>query len=251
MLSPRTARVRVLAHTTLNMPELDSYLNVEHLTTPEKANTSTLIEAAGRVCYSSFSKPSPGTTGAYIRKLLEQGHGSVLEHYSISFIITGISRSCSHEIVRHRAGWSYSQQSQRYVDANKMGYVVPPAIEENPNAREALEKVVEGSIKTYQLLHTALRGSSVTPYTHKQILEAARAVLPNCTSTELVATGNVRAIRHFIEMRSTEHADAEIRRVAYLMYCRALETIPECFEDYAVEELPDGSFVLDTPFRKV
>lgn len=87
-----------------------------------------LIEAAGRVCYMSFAKPRPGGNAAYIGHILEVGHGSVLEHEVFNFILTGVSRSFTHELVRHRAGFGYSQLSQRYVDEKDTEFVVPPAL---------------------------------------------------------------------------------------------------------------------------
>ena len=85
-----------------------------------------LVEGAGRLCYMSFNTPRPGGNAAYIKHILEAGHGSVLEHAVWNFIITGVSRSLTHELVRHRAGLAYSQLSQRYVDESDVGFVLPP-----------------------------------------------------------------------------------------------------------------------------
>ena len=87
-------------------------------------------KTAGRVCYMSFAKPRPGGNHAYLNHILEVGHGSVLEHAVWCLVITGVSRSLTHELVRHRAGFSYSQLSQRYVDESVAEYVEPDAIGE-------------------------------------------------------------------------------------------------------------------------
>src|SRR6516165_10208675 len=91
-----------------------------------------LAEVAGRVCYMSFAKPRPGGNATYLEHILEVGHGSVLEHAVWSFVFTGVSRTLTHELVRHRAGWAYSQLSQRYVDESVAEYVEPDCIADNP-----------------------------------------------------------------------------------------------------------------------
>ena len=91
-----------------------------------------LVEVAGRLCYTSYARPRPGGNATYIGHILEVGHGSVLEHAVFNFIITGVSRSFTHELVRHRAGWSYSQLSQRFVDESACAFVEPDAIAEDP-----------------------------------------------------------------------------------------------------------------------
>jgi len=92
-----------------------------------------LTEVAGRVCYMSFAKPRPGGNHAYLNHILEVGHGSVLEHAVWNFVFTGVSRSLTHELVRHRAGMGYSQLSQRYVDESIAEYVEPPCIANTPS----------------------------------------------------------------------------------------------------------------------
>src|SRR4029077_13196847 len=91
-----------------------------------------LIETAGRVCYMSFQRPRPGGNRAYIGHLLEVGHGSVLEHAVFNLLITGVSRSLTHELVRHRAGFGYSQLSQRFVDESACEFVEPGPIADDP-----------------------------------------------------------------------------------------------------------------------
>src|SRR6516225_8066446 len=114
----REPTVYLVGRQVVNDAEIDRFLadhGVAWQTDTEQAGES-LTEIAGRLCYMSFARPRPGGNQAYLGHILEVGHGSVLEHAVWSFIFTGISRSCSHELVRHRAGWAYSQLSQRYVD---------------------------------------------------------------------------------------------------------------------------------------
>src|SRR5580704_5963450 len=119
-----------------------------------------ITETAGRVCYLSFAKPRPGGNSTYLTHIKEVGHGSVLEHAVWNFIITGISRSCSHELVRHRAGWAYSQLSQRYVDESVAEYVEPDIIANDPELHavwlEAVGQAHAAYVKLVELLNTKL-----------------------------------------------------------------------------------------------
>ncbi len=141
----------------------------------------------------------------------------MLEHASVSFYITGVSRSCTHELIRHRH-FSYSQLSQRYVPEYESQVVVPPGMEDDPELREILTAAADASRATYTELLTKLEAKFADQpnavLRRKQARQAARAVLPNATETRIVVTGNYRAWRHFIAMRASEHADVEIRRLA-------------------------------------
>src|SRR5690349_20987219 len=123
----REPAVYLVGRQTIDPAELDRFLadhGVSWQTDTEVAGEH-LTEAAGRVCYMSFARPRPGGNKAYLDHILEVGHGSVLEHAASNVIFTGISRSCTHELVRHRAGWGFSQLSQRYVDESVAEYVEP------------------------------------------------------------------------------------------------------------------------------
>ncbi|MCK8675031.1 FAD-dependent thymidylate synthase [Rhodococcus sp. NPDC003382] len=212
-----------------------------------------LVEFAGRACYQSWSKPNPrtATNAGYIRHLIDVGHLSVLEHSSASFYITGISRSCTHELIRHRH-FSYSQLSQRFVPGGDTPVVVPPAIEGD----EELERLFLAAAETSRAAYTELLGALDEKLSHvpagplraKRVREAARSVLPNATETRVVVTGNYRAWRHFIAMRATEHADVEIRRLAVECLRRLQEVAPNVFGDFAVTTLPDGTEVAASQF---
>src|SRR3954469_23541243 len=115
----------------------------------EASDGERIAEFAGRLCYMSQHNPAGRTTAEYLRNILRQGHGSVFEHASYVMLIEGISRSCSHELVRHRAGWGYSQLSQRYVDESHAAFVMPPAIQGDPALEAAWTRQVEQAQAAY------------------------------------------------------------------------------------------------------
>jgi thymidylate synthase (FAD) len=209
-----------------------------------------LVEIAGRLCYMSFAKPRPGGNKAYIDHILEVGHGSVLEHAVYSMIFTGVSRSLTHELVRHRAGMSYSQLSQRYVDESDCAFVVPPSITLESESGAWWASCVGRALGQYQAMIESLemRFADITDKTlkRKKIRETARAVLPNCTETKIFVTGNARAWRHFLELRGSIHADAEIQRLAIAVLSVLQAESPNLFGDYTVTD--QG---IETKWRKV
>jgi thymidylate synthase (FAD) len=206
-----------------------------------------LIEFAGRNCYGSWDRPNPktATNADYISHIISIGHRSVVEHSTASFYITGISRSLTHELVRHRVGWSYSQRSQRYVDESAAAIVEPDVISAHPHLHAALERAVNVAQDAYSELVAGLEevfaDEPNRTLRRKQARQAARAVLPNATETHIVATATFTAWRHFVAMRATEFADVEIRRVA-IMCLRELQRIaPNVFGDFTITALADGT----------
>ena len=211
-----------------------------------------LVEFAGRACYQSWSKPNPktATNAGYLRHIIDVGHFSVLEHATVSFYITGISRSCTHELIRHRH-FSYSQLSQRYVPDDDSRVVVPPGMEDDAELRQLLIAAADASRATYTELLARLEakfaGQPNALLRRKQARQAARAVLPNATETRIVVTGNYRAWRHFIAMRASEHADVEIRRLAIACLRELVEVAPAVFADFEIATLSDGTEVATSP----
>ncbi len=211
-----------------------------------------LVEFAGRACYQSWSKPNPrtATNAAYVRHIIDVGHFSVLEHATVSFYITGISRSCTHELIRHRH-LSYSQLSQRFVPEHDAQIVVPPGLEDDPDLREIVEAAADASRATYTELLTRLEAKFADQpnaiLRRKQARQAARAVLPNATETRIVVTGNYRAWRHFIAMRASEHADVEIRRLAITCLRQLVDVAGPVFADFEISTLADGTEVATSP----
>ncbi len=215
-----------------------------------------LVEFAGRACYQSWSKPNPrtATNASYIRHIIDVGHFSVLEHASVSFYITGISRSCTHELIRHRH-FSYSQLSQRYVPEHDSQVVAPPGIEDDPELQEIFTAAADASRAAYTELLTRLEAKFIGDQVagnpavlrRKQARQAARAVLPNATETRIVVTGNYRAWRHFIAMRASEHADVEIRRLAIECLRQLVGVAPQVFSDFEITVLADDTEVATSP----
>lgn len=232
-------KVELMAHTMFNgewCPVLGR-LGMEW-----KGGTSAeaLIEFAGRTCYQSYTNPANRTNAEYIRNIIEHGHGSVLEHASATFFITGVSRSLTHELIRHRH-LSFSELSQRYVNVEEARFVVPPAIQDEGVFTVAAADL---SAKTYYKdLVKALEESGLP---RKQVREAARSVIPNACETKIVVTGNFRAWRGFIDSRANEHADAEICALACEVARQLKERFPAVFSDYRIE-----GGVCDTDYRKV
>ena len=201
-----------------------------------------LTEFAGRACYQSWSKPNPktATNASYLRHIIDVGHFSVLEHASVSFYITGLSRSCTHELIRHRH-FSYSQLSQRFVPERDSQVVLPPGIEDDPELQELFLTAADASREAYTTLLTKLEAKFADEpnavLRRKQARQAARAVLPNATETRIVVTGNYRAWRHFIAMRASEHADVEIRRLAIACLRQLGDLAPAVFADFEITTL--------------
>ncbi|MFM1802955.1 MAG: hypothetical protein RJA81_2307, partial [Planctomycetota bacterium] len=179
----------------------------------------------------------------------------VLEHAVFSLLITGVSRSLTHELVRHRAGFGYSQLSQRFVDESECSFVIPPVIGEDPDLKAIWMEAVRSAQDSYQKLSDGLAAkmSDIEDKTlrRKRAREAARSVLPNATETKIFVTGNGRALRHFIEMRGDVAADMEIRRLAVAVLKVLQAASPNLFGDYELVETEDGIQAVKTPFRKV
>lgn len=212
-----------------------------------------LAEFAGRACYQSWTKPNPATTtnAGYLRHILEVGHLSVLEHGTVTFYFTGVSRSFTHELIRHRH-FSYSQLSQRYVPERDAAMVEPAVIAEDPELHKRFVAATEASLRAYNELLEGLqqRFADVPSATlrRKQARQAARSVLPNATETRIVVTGNYRAWRHFLGMRATEQADVEIRELAVECLRQLQRVAPNVFGDFAISALPDGTEIARSPY---
>ncbi|HNQ21686.1 MAG TPA: FAD-dependent thymidylate synthase [Phycisphaerae bacterium] len=254
----RRPTVYLVARQTVNAADLERFLadhQFAHWTTDTSVAAEVVTEVAGRVCYMSFAKPRPGGNAAYLEHLKDVAHGSVLEHAVFSFLITGVSRSFTHELVRHRAGFGYSQLSQRYVDESVAEFIEPDCIAEDPALHEVWVQTVGAAQAAYvQLVEGLLRKFAAVPdatQRRKLARQAARSVLPNATETKIFVTANARAWRHFIEMRCNEHAEVEIRAVATQILEILKQESPSIFGDYEFVLLPDGSRAARTPYHKV
>jgi len=244
---------------TVHQAELDRFLADHGVTWQSDSSVGgeVLTETAGRLCYLSYAKPRPGGNAAYLGHILEVGHGSVLEHAVFNLIITGVSRSLTHELVRHRH-MSYSQLSQRYVDESVAEYVEPDIIASDPALHAVWVAAIEAAHRAYVTLaeHLADKlaadpGAGTATERRKAARQAARSVLPNATETKIFVTANARALRHFLELRGSRHAEPEIRKLAVAILDTLAPVAPHLFGDYRKVPLPDGSVELHTDYRKV
>jgi len=288
--------------------EIERFLADENITnwsTDATSSAEKTVEMGGRICYMSFSKPRPGGNSEYIKHIKEVGHGSVTEHTSWTFIITGVSRSLTHELVRHRVGTSFSQLSQRYVDEEDCNMVVPPELQKEVKRYLESKKLLSHQIDKSLLddpawnngrywflaVHNALwEYKKMTEYLFNKLVpqsylelrlgecgsinlsiedmmkklpfekrtelrkrarQTARSLLPNATESKIVVTFNARSLRNFLELRANIHAESEIRVLADKIYDIIVKESPSLFNDYIKKHLEDGSYELETEYRKI
>jgi thymidylate synthase (FAD) len=246
----REPRISVLSRPAFAEPE---HLRVQWI--GEGSDGEKLAEFAGRLCYMSQRNPANRTTREYLENIKKQAHGSVLEHANYSLLLEGVSRSLTHELVRHRAGFAYSQLSQRYVDESVADFVMPPAIIGDDALESVWQKQMEDAQRTYVALVEQLmeRYAWVDDRVHRRKMarEAARGVLPNSTETKIVVTGNVRAWRTMLELRAGEGAEMEIRRMAVAVIRVLQKEAPAFFSDFEVYEAADKREAARSGFHKV
>lgn len=192
-----------------------------------------LISSAAKLCYSAVGveEIEEGLTDEKVEKFLNNlisiGHESPIEHISFTFAVEGVSRTLTHQLVRHRLA-SYSQQSQRYVKENQFEYVIPKEIENIEEAKALFIKQMEQDQNTYDELVKILVASGRT---EKEAIEDARYVLPNACETKIVLTMNARSLMHFFRLRTCERAQREIRELAVEMLRQAKEVYPIIFKN--------------------
>lgn len=217
---------------------------ITHTPNPEK-----VIASAAKLCYSSsdieslMSGLTPEKVETFINKLADLGHQSPLEHCTFTFGIEGVSRSLTHQLVRHRIA-SYSQKSQRYVAEGQFEYVIPPEIENIPEAKVLFIKAMECDQMIYDKLTDILTKKhfedmiaegmdekKAKQTSVKKAIEDARFVLPNACETKIIATMNIRTLLHFFDERCCERAQWEIRAMANKMLCLCQEVSPILFKN--------------------
>lgn len=211
---------------------------------PDCTAAEQIVEFSGRICYMSFGpeRQAPGSTRDYIKRLIQKGHESVLEHAAWSFVIYGVSRSFSHQLVRHRVGFSFSQLSQQYHEETGAAFVSPPGLESDPELLAQWEKTVTELRDTYsKLLHSNLRTTALVPREELRLRRSlARSVLPNAIETAIVVTANARALRHFLKIRGCVEGDIEMRMVSASLLHALEKEAPSLFYDFGVQQWPDG-----------
>lgn len=213
-----------------------------HTPEPEK-----IVATAAKLCYSDsdicslMDGLSEEKTAGYIEMLASIGHESVMEHTSFTFGIEGISRACSHQLVRHRIA-SYSQKSQRYVNENGFEFITPPEIACHPEAKSEFDRAMQELTTSYDKIAELLTASHTSRFisegmdektaaskARKLANEDARFVLPNACETKIVVTMNVRSLFNFFEHRCCNRAQWEIRAVAEEMLRLCIEAAPHIF----------------------
>ncbi|HEJ7113753.1 TPA: FAD-dependent thymidylate synthase [Serratia marcescens] len=244
-------KVRCLSKPNFNLSEFLKFLADENLDwhrTSSSTPAEELVEVAGRICYMSFGegKQSPRRNNEYIDNLIRQGHESVLEHVNWSFLMSGVSRAFTHQLVRHRIGFSYSQLSQQYHDESNASFVLPVEIKNNPELCEVWKRNIHNSVAMYkEIMGRVYADDSINGHSKKEILRslrsASRSILPNATETKIIVTANARAIRHFLIMRGGIDGDHEMRSISYEIYKIVSLDAPALFQDFKVVGLTDGS----------
>jgi thymidylate synthase (FAD) len=225
-------------------------------------DSAQLCKTAGQLCYMSFGprRTTNENAAGYFERLTSAGHGSVLEHASFSFLLYGISRSVTHELVRHRAGAAFSQVSQRYVSGGVLRFVERPEYAADEELHGLFEERADRAAAEYEamaerLLERQEGGASMLSAdqktdARKKVQQTSRSLLPNETEAPMVFSGNVRALRHIIEMRADAHAESEIRNLALRLFLCLREADPILFGDYELGSLPDGTYTVSTHNRK-
>jgi thymidylate synthase (FAD) len=206
-----------------------------------------IVEFGGRACYRSWEPGlNPNVTRVrtdqreYFANILRSAHGSVLEHANYSFALRGVSRTFTHELVRHRAGSAFSQESLRYVRLTDIGFRVPPALEP---VRERVLSIVE-QLEEFQISAASELGiddDGVPFHVKKEVTSALRRLAPIGLSTDIVWTANARTLRHVIEMRTAPGAEEELRIVFDAIARMMLAEAPGLFQDFARAD--DGAWV--------
>ena len=182
-------------------------------------NPELTIAHAASTCYDSKPKELEPAR-KMIKAIIKSGHESCVEHASATFVLDGISRVVTHELVRHRIGFSYSQRSQRYVNEHQPSYIIPEEIAGSPKALEIFQEAMNTAWAAYSKLQAVGMRN-----------EIARYVLPNACTTKITVTANFRAWRNFLKLRCSKRAQPEIRELAYKLLDELCKIAPSCFED--------------------
>ena len=243
-------RVYLIASPKLHEEEILRWLADIGVESPRKVlkrmpanDAQRLVELAARRCYKSFEpalnanvKKIREDSGDYAKNILKSGHGSVLEHANFTFAFEFVSRVFTHELVRHRAGAAYSQESLRYVRLDRLGMMVPHVIAENQEALELFHDTVnqleEVQRRLVEIFYEDMEGENAK-FERKKLLQSAfRRLAPEGLATGIVATFNARALRHIITMRTSVFAEEEIRVAIGQVAEIAVTEWPLLFQDF-------------------
>lgn len=209
-----------------------------------------LIEISGRLCYKSWAPGvNPNVTrvredqGEYLQNILRSGHGSVLEHANYSFLFTNVSRVFTHELVRHRAGSAFSQESLRFVRLTDIGFDPGPTAEGLTGLTAKVSSFLERAEDLQEWLaeYFDLDNPETSFHEKKEATSFMRRFAPEGLATHIMWTANVRTIRHVIEARTARGAEQEIRRVIGQLARIMKEEAPALFGDFT--ETDEGCFI--------
>lgn len=185
---------------------------------PEKMPALAAKLTHSKIKPEDLDKTSDKELNAILKHVMNLGHNSIIEHTSFTFAISDVSRSLTHQLVRHRIA-SYAQQSQRYVNINIPNYLIPPKIAKNKEIKKAYEITMNNIWKQYnKLIEMGIPA------------EDSRYILPNATCTNIIVTMNARSLLNFFELRCCLHAQWEIRKLANLMLNEVKKKAPTIFE---------------------
>jgi thymidylate synthase (FAD) len=257
--------VFLIAKTMPNTPGIMNFLNTYGLNWQREDENKSIdpeeiIELAGRVCYMSFGSKQGRVGKSYLENIIgikREGpaHGSVLEHLNYTFLITECSRGFTHEQVRHRAGWAYSQMSTRYIDYSlesessdgdwQLSFCIHPELV----GQNRLDVI--NHIKDMRRLYTKISENLMPEYSHldntsakKAVRGVARSILPICTESVIVMTGNARAIWNAMALRGNKYADREIRGVYIDILKIMQQELPNIFGLIELKETNDGTEII-------
>ncbi len=231
------AQIQLVGWTEFQPPDSTPFVS-------DATGAQALPEFAGRACYRSWDRPraATATNAGYLRHLIEVGHLSVLEHSSATFYLTGISRAAAGEILRHRH-FSGTELSPRHEPA---AAVAESAIPSEADLRDAFLAATNAMAEIREEFRSRTGASSGLP--GKQLRQLVSRLLPGAVPTDLVLTGNFRAYRHFVGMRATDPADAELRGIAVQILRHLQRLAPNVFADFRISKMADGSELAASPF---
>ena len=217
----------------------------------DHSDADLLPEFCGRMCYCSFGERQGRTSNqAYLENIIKSGHGSVLEHANFTFLITQCSRGFTHEMVRHRAGFAYSQESTHYIDYNEEnGRIVLDVRLEGSGGfvglGHAMEEVSKKALQVYEEVYQSLKSKG---YKKKEACSMARQVLPIGIEAKIAFTANIRAIRHFCLTRGNLENVLEIRKVAVEVFKIMLDKAPNSMQGLSLYIGEDGVLAIRADF---
>lgn len=238
-------------------------LGVPEWTTDGESDAEVLVEAAGKLCYMSFdtklnanlTKTGGRNNYDYIQDgIIATKHGSVLEHVAVNIVFLNVSRVFTHELVRHRAGAAYSQTSGRYVRTDELHFWMPQVIRENIELAGLFEEAIEHQEQTIAKMVEVSginRMNTAADFAKKkQLTSAFRRIVGNGVANNIEATYNHRALRHLCQIRTSRHAEEEIRIGFNLLFDQLADRYPAIYAD-ATREMVDGHFEITFANEKV